>query len=346
MQTIQKVTIFYFSGTGNARRIALWFSEFAEKKGIDCQIQNIASCDFSKISMLIENSLVLIISPTHGFNFPKITLDFIRRFPNGKNRVVLMNTRAGMKIGSYVTPGLTGIALLLSSLILKSKGYHIVGQIPFDMPSNWLSLHPALNEKTVKYLHKVNYERAERHSQKIFSGENDFIAYRDLIQDILISPIALAYYLVGRFIIAKSFYASLHCNACFSCIRQCPVQAIQKIQERPYWTFRCESCIRCMNNCPQRAIDTSHGFIVIVSILSSAIFSYFLQKLPLFIEKSLPLRWLISTAIFMVVLWLLYHAQHYLLRYRVFAKFISHISLTFYSFWGRYKSIPDDQWKK
>lgn len=81
---------------------------------------------------------MIIISPIHGFNYPKITLDFIRRFSSGKNKIVLMNTRARMKIGSFVTPGLTGIALFLSSLLLKQKGYKIVGQIPFDLPSNWI----------------------------------------------------------------------------------------------------------------------------------------------------------------------------------------------------------------
>ncbi len=102
MNNIKKATIFYFSGTGNAKRIALWFSEFAFKKEIDCTIFDIAKCDISNIVALIDNSLILIISPTHGFNFPKITLEFIRHFPKGNNRVVLMNTRAGMKIGKFI----------------------------------------------------------------------------------------------------------------------------------------------------------------------------------------------------------------------------------------------------
>ena len=87
-----------------------------------------------------------------------------------------MNTRAGMKIGRFVTPGLTGIAFMLSSLILKKKGYRIVGQIPFDMPSNWISIHPALNENTVNFIHEENYKRATKHFNRLFSGESDFLA--------------------------------------------------------------------------------------------------------------------------------------------------------------------------
>jgi ferredoxin/flavodoxin len=341
ISNIQKATIFYFSGTGNAKRIAIWFSEFAAQKKIDCDKINIAKCDVAQIPTLINNALVLIISPTHGFNFPKITLDFISQFPKGKNPVVLMNTRAGMKIGKFVTPGLTGLALMLSSFILKAKGYKIVGQIPFDMPSNWISIHPALNEESVKYLHKINYERVEKHADIIFSGQPDFFAYREMVQDILISPFALAYYGIGRFVFAKSFYATASCDSCGSCIIQCPVKAIKIIDDRPFWTFKCESCMHCMNNCPKRAIETAYGLIIIVSFLSSLVLTIVLQNMLHFEITSSILRLTIWSGVFLVLMWILYYVQHLLIRNRIFSKLLSFTSLTFYQFWGRYKSIPE-----
>ncbi len=346
VKNIQNVTIFYFSGTGNAKRIALWFSEIAFQKGIDCKIFDITKVEVNDISSIIDNSLILIISPTHGFNFPKISLDFIRHFPKGKNSVVLMNTRAGMRIGKFVTPGLTGIALILSSFILKTKGYKIVGQIPFDMPSNWLSIHPSLNEKSVKYLHKINYSRVQKHADKIFSNQRDFLAYRDLIQDILISPIALGYYLIGRFALAKSFYASADCDLCGLCLKQCPVKAIKMHDSRPFWTFKCESCMSCMNNCPKRAIETAHGLIIIVSILSSVGLSILLQHVLQLEIKSMFISLTIWSVIFIGLIWLFYYIQHLLLRYRVLSKLAQFTSLTYYKFWGRYKSIPDNKWKE
>ena len=113
MNKIEELQIFYFSGTGNARKIAKWLSEYALKKQIICKIFNIAKMELDSI-LINRNALIVIISPIHGFNYPKITLDFIRHFPNGKNKIVLMNTRAGLKIGSLITPGLTGIAFLIS----------------------------------------------------------------------------------------------------------------------------------------------------------------------------------------------------------------------------------------
>ncbi len=346
MTNIRKVTIFYFSGTGNAQRIASWFYEFALKKSIDCGLYDIAKCDRNNIAAFTANALILIISPTHGFNFPKITLDFIAHFPKGNNRIVLMNTRAGMKIGKLVTPGLTGIALLLSSLILIIKGYRIVGQIPFDMPSNWLSVHPALNEKTVKSLHKINYTRVEKHADKVYSGHCDFLALRDLAQDILISPIALGYYWIGRFVFAKSFYASAGCDNCGLCVKQCPVRAIKRVKERPYWTFKCESCMHCMNNCPKKAIETAHGLIIAMSVLSSAVATLLFQRCIILNIQYSVIRLIIWSVIMMILLSTFYYFQHLLLRNRKLSRFISFVSLTHYKFWGRYKSLPDAKWKE
>lgn len=346
MNMYSEIVIFYFSGTGNSKQVAKWISEFAAARSIDCKLFDISKTDVLQLEPLDSNALIIIISPVHGFNFPKITLDFIAHFPKGKNKLVLMNTRAGMKIGSFITPGLTGIAFILSSLLLKRKGYKIVGQIPFDMPSNWISIHPALNERTVKFIHQKNYDRVKKHTDIIFDGKKDFIALRDIIQDLLIAPVSLGYYFVGRFVFAKTFYASYKCDNCDVCIKQCPVKAIEKINNRPYWTFDCESCMKCMNSCPQRAIETAHGLLIISIFLISTISSLILT--PHLPESGINdfLRFLIVNSLLMAFLWILYKAQHLLIGKKFIAKLIALTSLTYYKFWGRYKSIPDYKWKK
>lgn len=344
MDKLRKAHVFYFSGTGNARRVALWFSEFAAKSNIDCRLTDITKADTHLQEPEVE-TLIVIISPIHGFNYPKITLDFIRRFPKGENKVVLMNTRAGLRIGRFVTPGLTGIAFMVSSFILKQKGYHITGQVPFDMPSNWLSIHPALSDKSVKFLHQKNYARLEKHCQRILSGKPDFASDKDIVQDALISPVALAYYLVGRFALAKSFYASPACDNCGLCIKKCPVKAIENIKSHPFWTSRCESCMKCMNECPKKAIETAHGLFLIVSLAASFASSYLIHH---FISNDIQsgfIKSAVFTSVFMLLLFALYRLQHLLLRIKWIGKLISYSSLTRYRFWGRYKSIPDNKWK-
>lgn len=333
----KKIVIFYFSGTGNSKQIAYWIADFAKKWNIESQIISIDRIDYHALEKFNDDELLILTSPIHGFNYPKIVLDFISHFPKGKNNFVLMNTRAGMKIGKWVTPGLTGIAFLLSSLILKMKGYKIKGQIPFDLPSNWISIHPALNSGTIQYLQKKIYISLEFHCNKIFSGKNDFHALRDIIQDILISPIALLYYIIGRFFLAKSYYASLDCDDCGLCIKNCPVQAIKLVDGKPYWKFTCESCMRCMNACPKKAIETAHGLFVAVSIISSTLTNYIFYKLFDFSSHSWLVNNVFITIFFFLVLWASYRIQHYLLRFNFFEKIIRWTSLTQYKFWGRYK---------
>jgi ferredoxin len=342
MNDLKKITIFYFTGTGNAKQIALWFSELGVRRGLECKMFNIVTTDLKNIEEFDIGTLIIIISPIHGFNFPKITLDFIEQFPKGKNRIVLMNTRGGMKIGSLVTPGLTGVAFFLSSLILKIKGYHIVGQIPFDMPSNWISLHPALNENTIKFLFRKNYSRVEKYAEKLYSGKSYFLSNRDLIQDILISPVSVAYYLIGKYALAKTFYAGNRCNNCGLCVRQCPVKAIKIANGRPFWTLKCESCMRCMNSCPENTIETAHGLIISVSFLSSLLFSFLITSSGMLFFKSEPLNTITVSVLFIVLMCLSYRIQHLFLKNKSFTRLVSFTSLTHYKFWGRYKPLTDD----
>jgi Pyruvate/2-oxoacid:ferredoxin oxidoreductase delta subunit len=345
MRIIQKAVVYYFSGTGNARQIAFWLSDFAREKGIDCRLKDIAKTDVPIAEAVDPEDLIIFISPIHGFNYPKITLHFIRHFMKGNNRVVLMNTRGGMKIGNFVTPGLTGIAFFLSSFWLRRKGYKVVGTIPFDMPSNWISLHPALNERTVRFLHRKNNERVRFHANKIFSGISDFHSRREIVQDILIFPISIGYYLAGRFILAKSFYANSTCDNCGICIQGCPVKAIKTMHNKPFWTLKCESCMKCMNSCPKKSIETAHALIVAVSFIYSAIFTFLTGKvLSVFFQSEILLS-IIEPIVFILLTIVAYRIQHLLLRNKRIGRFISLLSVTHYKFWGRYKSIPDNKWK-
>jgi Pyruvate/2-oxoacid:ferredoxin oxidoreductase delta subunit len=340
-----KTDIFFFSGTGNARQIALWLSEFAGENHILCRLHDISKTDTLSMEAVDPESLIIIISPIHGFNYPKITLSFIRHFPKGKNNVVLMNTRGGLRIGKFVTPGLTGIAFFLASLWLKGKGYQIKGTIPFDMPSNWISLHPALRAAGVKFLHQKNYDRVRIHAGKIFSGKSDFKSLSEIVQDILIFPVSIGYYLIGRFVLAKSFYANHTCDNCGICIQGCPVKAIKTVQNKPFWTLKCESCMKCMNSCPKRSIETAHALIIAVSFITSASLSLLSERYLSGFLFSGTLRSVIDSIGFLGVMIVMYRLQHLLLANQKIGRLISLLSVTHYKFWGRYRSIPDRKWR-
>lgn len=343
----KKIIIYYFTGTGNSKNVATWISQVANENGIECQINNIAQIDRRSVEQPEPGALVVFISPIHGFNYPAIMLNFILHFPRGKNKVVLMNTRAGMLIGKFITPGLTGIAFYLSALILFIKGFPIKAILPVDLPSNWISLHPGLNSRTVKYLHKRNKERVEVFARKIIQGKSHFKALIE-VYDLLLIPVAFGYFIAGRFILAKTFYASGDCNNCDLCIKSCPVKAIIKVDNRPFWTFNCESCMQCMSNCPKKAIETGHGYIaVFVYLFSTIILVFFYKNFNswFFPYENGFINFLAESvlSIFFIGIW--YRFVHLMLRIKIVERIIVYTSLTKYKWWGkRYKALKEHEY--
>jgi Pyruvate/2-oxoacid:ferredoxin oxidoreductase delta subunit len=276
-------------------------------------------------------------------------IKFIVRFPFIKNsKVFLLNTRAGLKMSKIFIPGISGLAQFFPAAILRAKGYKIVGMQPLDLPSNWISLHPGVKEKVNISIHKRCKRIAERFSIKVLSGKK---VYRALIStpiDLAVSPISIGYYFIGRFAIAKTFYASDKCTNCGRCIEQCPVKAIKLVNNSPFWSYNCESCMRCMNNCPERAIETSHGYFALMWYLAASFVVPFvlfkmmgghifgLSKHSVLNEILLTL---IDWSLWLVVIIIGYEILHRLLRIKLINKIIKYTSLTSYKFWRRYKSL-------
>ena len=338
--------MFFFSGTGNARNAARWMVEAWRERNHAAEAIDLATADVDAIEIGPHDDIGLA-SPTHGFNFPPITLAFLFRFPRTiwGNRVCIVNTRGGVRVFGVYVPGLSGVAQLLAALVFLLKGYRVVGMRPIDLPSSWISLHPGLREDTVRSI----YERCEavtrRSANRVLDGRRDLRALFDLPQDLLVAPIAIGYYLVGRYLFAKSFIASASCDACGACIDQCPVQAVRLVAGRPFWSHRCESCMRCMNHCPKRAIETAHGFIAGFLFLFDVALVVLIYPVLRPVASMFPESGVVGTvsrfafdaAIMLVALFLSYRLLHLGLRVRLIERLTVFTSLTHFGFWRRYR---------
>jgi ferredoxin len=226
------------------------------------------------------------------------------------------------------------------------KGYRVVGMRPIDLPSSWISLHPGLQDATVRAIYRRCEGTTRRSANRLLDGRRDLRALFDLPQDLLLAPIALGYYLVGRFFFAKSFVASAACDGCGACIDQCPVRAVRLVRGRPFWSYRCESCMRCMNRCPKRAIETAHGFVAAFLVLFNAAMTALVYPalLPP-IASAGPEggvvaglgRSVFETALMLGALFLSYRALHRGLRFRPIERVAVVTSLTHFAFWRRYR---------
>lgn len=342
MQT--STIIYYFSGTGNSKRVTEWIQQTAKKEKYSAEIIDISKSERRRLAPPPKDTIIGFCSPTHGFNFAPIMMHFILFFPRGKNKVFIMNTRAGMKLSKLFLPGISGMAQYFYAIVLLMKGYKIVGMRPVDLPSNWISLHPGLKTKVVDSLHERWKQKTEKFTHRILSGKRDLRALFDIVQDLLITPIAILYYLLGRFVLAKSFYADSSCNNCKLCMNECPLKAIKTVDNRPFWTFRCESCMHCMNNCPRRSIQTAHGYIIGAMFLSHSVllvlFWNYVSKW--FMPPTENPLWkfadiLISGSITIFTFFVTYRIFHFLLKIPVFEHLINYSSFTRLKFWRRYK---------
>ncbi|MGD9994862.1 MAG: EFR1 family ferrodoxin [Salinivirgaceae bacterium] len=348
MKRIDKLVIYYYSGTGNAASVCQWILKVATDKGLVVESYNLAKREQRLAQPIEAHVLYGFIAPTHGFNMVPLMFHFLLRFPRAiNNRVFIINTRGGLKLGRIFLPGLSGAAQYLSALILLFKGYKIQGMYPVDLPSNWISLHPGLKSKVVNSIYERWHVRVSHFASQLIEGKTNHRALFHLIQDLLISPIAVIYYLMGRFILAKSFVAGSACNNCGLCVKECPVNAIKWVDKRPFWTFRCESCMHCMNVCPRRAIETAHGYFIGTLVLIKLIIliglfgrfgidKFFEQLQPAWFSGLLSL--VISSFIYLLVIVFSYRILHGLMRYRWFERLVILTSLTHFKFWRRYRS--------
>jgi len=344
----QNLSIFYFSGTGNARRTAEWIADEFEHRGVNSRLVNIEHFEIADIPPTDQNNLIGFCSPTHGFNLPPVMLKFLWRFPGQKSTdVFIINTRAGMKMGKIFLPGLGGVAQYYAALVLWSKGYKIRGMQPMDLPSNWISLHPGLRQKVVYSIFGRCEMISRKFANRMLDGKRVYKALWSLPFDLALAPIALLYFIIGRFALAKTFVATNLCTECGLCEKQCPVKAIKMIRNRPYWTFSCESCMRCMNNCPERAIETSQSFsIALWWIILSIIAPWAISKIYDFDLLNFErqgfafglLNDLLAWFIGLIAVWLSYELIHYLMQFKVFDKLVAYTSFTKYKFWRRYKA--------
>jgi Pyruvate/2-oxoacid:ferredoxin oxidoreductase delta subunit len=340
--------IYYISGTGNARISAQWIAEEAGKMGLKTVVQQIDRLENINIPSPSEKPLIGFAFPTHGFNAAPIMLRFIAGFPSGLGReIFLLNTRAGMKLYKIFMPGLTGLALILPSFMLRLKGYKCIGYRPVDLPSNWIPLHPGIRKKVIESIFARCEPIVRNFANKILTGKKVFRGLYSLPVDLLISPAALAYYIGGRFFLSKTFIANNKCNNCGICIKECPTSSIRLVLNRPYWKLTCESCMRCLNLCPQKAIEAAHGmatlFVILITAVNTKLFMIIIGTIGI---QPDALWWEITSqflgiAVMVLTAAFLYLIMHVAMAIKPVKLLVRFTSLTTLPFWRRYKYSID-----
>jgi ferredoxin len=341
--------ILYYSGTGNSYRAARWIEQAALESGASATLQSIYSPYPNDKDG--GQTLAAFVCPTHGFIAPWPMVRFAMRLPRQQGtHALVIATRGGTKFGSLYVPGFDGTAAWLISLILRLKGFRIRGIKGIDMPATWTSVIPNYGEENARKIIAHTRPKAMDFINRVLTGKQCLQGWFSLLLGIVFFPISLAYLFFGRFFLAKTLYASTHCNGCGLCAKHCPSQAIRMVDgkqhKRPYWTFSCHSCMRCMNLCPQQAIEGNYFLVVGMIWLSTLPLDALLMHwLGQFIGHS-PLatptlvQLLLYTAILLGILWVLYALFHLLLSMPWFNLLVTKLSPTHY--YKRYNEPDTD----
>jgi len=351
MNNWKSLYIYFISGTGNARVSSAWIAEEAQKRGLRTVVQQIDRMENIVIPKADEKPLIGFAFPTHGFNAAPIMLRFIAGFPAGLcKEVFLLNTRAGMKLNRLFMPGLSGMALLLPAFILWLKKYKCIGFRPVDLPSNWIPLHPGLRKKVIESIFIRCEKIVRKFADRILSGKKVYTGLYSLPVDFLLSPVALGYYIGGRFFLSKTFVVNNKCNCCGLCIKECPTSSIKLEGGRPYWKLSCESCMRCLNHCPQRAIEAAHGMAVGFWLIFSTVNAQIIL-ITMDILNIRPEAWwwrLTSDIIYIggmvFITSALYKLMHHAMGFKPVKYLVCFTSLTALPFWRRYNYLKNKKY--
>lgn len=319
------LNLFFMSGTGNSYRAAVWMGEVAKEQGIHSRIIPITK-DRSNLDLEDEpGQLFGLVFPTHGFTAPWHMIRFVWGMPRSKRtHAFVIPTRAGIKIGPIPLPGLEGTAGYLIVLLLLLKGYQIRGVQGLDMPSNWMALHWGLSSANVQFIINRAKIKIKAFTETVLDGKRIWGGIFPLLLGLLLVPISFGYFVLGRFFLAKLFFASHRCTGCGLCVRSCPVRAIimkGRVSVKPFWTFRCESCMRCMAYCPEQAVEVSH--------LLGIIF-YYVTAFPvsIFLADQLANNFLLQYAYIIISLYFVYLIFSNLNRFLLVNKFFTFTTLT------------------
>jgi ferredoxin len=242
-----KAILYYFSGTGNSKRIVDICRNELIKKQYDVEIIKLTR---STVSAGLDGvSLLGFVYPVIGLAAPRIIVQHLHSLPHAKQSVSLF------LIATKGSDHNQGWAMMEPIKMLNEKGLKVIGAKSIHMPDNWMTFLKGKSEEAEKSL----LEKAESSARDFILETIDNKSTIEKFQWPSFGPIAS--------IIIKNIFRSIgikrlwmhfkilsSCNGCGKCARICPTNSIRLENKKPRWSGTCEQCMCCVSFCPQKAI--------------------------------------------------------------------------------------------
>lgn len=245
-----RILIYYFTGSGNTKKVLNVFQNefakdghFSEFVKIENQIYN---PDLKKEINYDEYDLIGVGYPIHAFNAPEIMLDW------AKSLHPLKETKRTFIINTSAEPlPLNNVSSIKLGKILSKKGFDIQNEYHYVMPYDMIFRH---KQKMAYNMWHTAERLAKIDAKSIIEGK------RELLKPI---PCGSFFAWVMRI---EHFGAKFNglfyrvksdtCIKCNSCMNNCPTHNIKYVNGKFKFGANCTMCQRCTYFCPTDSIKT------------------------------------------------------------------------------------------
>ena len=154
---IQKIGIFYFSGTGNTKIVANLYANEFQNKGFDTNLIPIENnLRKNLVPVTSDYDILGFGHPVHAFSALKIFFDFLDRLPNVDDKITFTFKTAGY-------PLCRGGSTSLVRKCLSKKGYKVFHEKLIVMPANVVLKY---DDSLIKQLYEVAIKKVKRGSEE------------------------------------------------------------------------------------------------------------------------------------------------------------------------------------
>ncbi|PKM77950.1 MAG: 4Fe-4S ferredoxin [Firmicutes bacterium HGW-Firmicutes-15] len=234
-----KITIFYFSGTGNS----LWAARALARELGNTELISMVDWDINQRN--IDSQLIGLVFPVHIWGVPKRVLEFLDQLQAmSPDYIFAVANNAGQVSNTLVQ----------LHKVMKSKGLVLSSGWSIVMPSNYIPWGgPGSSEKQNELFAAARIKISDI-VQEINRRVKKPVEKGPLWQRIVFTWLyKLSFPHVPE--MDRKFWVDDRCNQCGLCVQLCPKKNITMLGEKLVWENHCEQCLACIQWCPQEALQ-------------------------------------------------------------------------------------------